>query len=89
MYATRIDEIENKLYELQKACNRYREVDPLANWVEYALVRHINTNRATKQFEDSFLAYPTEEFETLIRKCLNGDRSNDGIIMTCKRIFHC
>ena len=79
--------IDNKLYELQKACNRYSETDCLSKWVLYAIHRHIDTNRATKQFEEDFINYPAEKFEHLIKKCLNGDRSNDGIIKTAKRIL--
>ena len=79
--------IDSKLYELQKACNRYSETDCLAKWVLYAIHRHIDTNRATKQFEEDFINYPAEKFEYLIKKCLNGDRSDDGIIKTAKRIL--
>lgn len=79
--------LDDKLFELQKACNRYAEVDPLAHWVLYAMTRHINTNRATRAFEQAFLRYPNTEFESMIRKCLNGDRSHDGIISTCKRVL--
>ena len=79
--------IDSKLYELQKVCNRYSEIDCLAKWVLYAIYRHIDTNRATKQFEEDFINYPVEKFEYLIKKCLNGDRSDDGIIKTAKRIL--
>ena len=79
--------LDDKLYELQKSCNRYKAVDPLADWVLFAVVRHINTGRATKSFIDSFLAFPSDQFADLIKKCLNGDRSDDGIIKAVKRII--
>ena len=79
--------IDNKLYDLQKACNRYSEIDCLSKWVLYAIHSHINTNKSTKQFEEDFLNYPDEQFEYLIKKCLNGDRSHNGIIKTATRIL--
>lgn len=81
------DEIDNKLFELQEVCNRYYEIDHLAIWVLFALSKYISTGRATRQFEQSFLEYPKEKFEYLIKKCLNGDRSDNGIIKTCKVEF--
>lgn len=79
------DTIDNQLWELQKACNRYAAVDPLAPWVLNAVTRYIVTDRATKQFLLDFCAYPVENLEGLIRKALNGDRSDDGILKTVKR----
>ena len=81
------NQIDDKLWELQKACNRYKETDPLADWVLFAVNRHISTGRATRQFEIDFVNYPTDNLESLIKKCLNGDRSNDGIIKTVKMII--
>lgn len=81
------NQIDDKLWELQKACNRYKEIDPLADWVLFAVNRHIFTGRATRQFEVDFINYPTDKLELLIKKCLNGDRCNDGIIKTVKRII--
>ena len=81
------NEIEDKLFELQKACNIYKEIDCLADWVLFAINRHIMTNRATKQFEYDFVSYPSNKLEYLIRQCLNGDKSNDGIIKTVKKII--
>jgi hypothetical protein len=81
------DQIEDKLFELHKACNRYKEIDCLADWVLFAVSRHIVTNRATRKFECDFVNYPNEKLEELIKKCLNGDRSNDGIIETVKKII--
>lgn len=81
------NQIENKLWELQIACNRYKEIDCLADWVLFAIDRHIMTNRSTKQFEYDFVSYPSNKLEYLIRQCLNGDRSHDGIIKTVKKII--
>lgn len=82
-----INKLEEHLWKLQKSCNRYKNIDPLAEWVVFALERYIMTNRSNKQFEDNFLNYPESRFEILIKKCLNGDRSDNGIIKTCKKEF--
>lgn len=62
------NQIDDKLWELQKACNRYKEIDPLADWVLFAINRYISTGRATRQFEYDFVNYPTDKLETLIKK---------------------
>lgn len=80
-------ELEDKLYELQRACNRYRETDPLADWVLYAVDRHISTGRATPAFIKAFIAFPNEQLPELIAESLNGDRSDNGIIAKVKRII--
>lgn len=82
-----MDELEDKLFELQKVCNRYNSIDCKSHWPLFALTRYIRTNRATRNFEKMFMEYPVENFEYLIKQCLNGDCSDDGIIQTCKRIF--
>ena len=79
--------IENKLFELQKACNKYKDTDPLADWVLYAVQRYIFTGRATVQFERNFINFPSKKFPELIKKCLNGDKSDDGIIKTARSII--
>lgn len=81
------DQIDNKLWALQKACNRYKETDSLADWVIFAVSRYIHTQRATRKFELDLISYPEEKLELLIRQCLNGDRSDDGIIKTVKKII--
>ena len=81
------NQIDDQLWELQKACNRYKDIDPLADWVLFAVSRHISTGRATRQFEIDFVNFPINKMEMLIKKCLNGDKSDDGIIKTVKRII--
>lgn len=81
------DKIDDKLWELQKACNRYKETDRLADFVLFAVNRYITTGRATRQFEHDFVNFPNDRLEELIGRCLNGDRSDDGIIKTVKRII--
>ena len=80
-------ELDDKLWELQQACNRYKEIDPLADWVLFALNRHFATDRATAAFTKAFINFPAERFTELIRACLNGDKSDDGIMKTVKRII--
>lgn len=81
------NQIDDKLWELQKVCNRYKGTDCLADWVLFAVNRHIATGRATRKFEYDFVNYPNEKLLELVKTCLNGDRSNDGIIKTVKRII--
>ena len=79
------DTIDNQLWELQKACNIYAAVDPLAPWVLNAVTRYLVTDRATKQLLHDFCAYPVADLEELIKKALNGDKSDDGILKSVKR----
>lgn len=79
--------IDNQLWELQKATNRYKHIDPLADWVLFALSRYINSGKSTREFEKEFVKYNPIYFPKLIKKCLNGDKSDDGIIKTCKKIL--
>ena len=79
--------LENKLYELQKACNRYKKIDPLADWVLFAIERYIGTHRATRQFELDFINFPENKFERLIKECMNGDKSDNGIIEKTRKII--
>ena len=81
------NQIDDKLFELQKVCNRNKETDCLANFVLFAVNRHITTGRATRKFEYDFVNYPNDKLFELVRICLNGDRSDDGIIKTVKRII--
>lgn len=76
--------LDDKLFELQKVCNRYSHCDPLANWVLFAVDRYISTGRATREFEKRFINYPNDDLLSLVKKCLNGDKSDDGIIKTVK-----
>lgn len=81
------NQIDDKLWELQKICNRYKETDCLADFVLYAISRHIATGRATRQFEYDFVNYPDDKLLRLVKICLNGDRSDEGIIKTVKRVI--
>ena len=78
--------IDDQLWQLQMACNRYKSTDPLADWVLYAVGRYFDTGRATRSFAESFVKYDAGKFTDLIRACLNGDRSDDGILRTVKKI---
>lgn len=81
--------IDNNLWELQKAANSYKSIDPLADWVLFALSKYIYSEKSSRAFEKAFAEYNPADFPNLIKRCLNGDKSDDGIIKTCKRIFHC
>lgn len=81
------NEIEDKLFSLQVACNRYKETDCLADWVLWAIHRYIYSGRVTRQFEHDFVNFPDECLENLIKECLNGDRSDDGILKTVRKII--
>lgn len=85
MYNT--NQIDDKLWELQKACNEYQEVNCLSKLVLYAVADYINTDKAPRKFVIDFIAFPDSKFEDLIKSCLSGDRSANGIIKTCKKAF--
>lgn len=78
-------DIDEQIYNLQKACNRSN--DPLANWVLFAISRYINTGRATTSFQNAFCALTDKQLDNLIVKCLNGDKSDDGIMKTVNKII--
>ncbi len=80
-------ELEDKLYELEMACNRYSETDPLADWVMFAIDRYITTGRATPAFVKAFISFPQDRMQELIATCLNGDRSDAGIMKAAKKII--
>ena len=81
------NQIDDKLWKLQMACNRYKEIDQLSDYVLFAVSRYISTGRATRQFELDFVNFPDSRMEDLIKKCLNGDRSDNGIVQTAKNII--
>lgn len=81
-------ELDNQLWELQRACNRYKAIDCLADWVYFAVLRHIDTGRATTAFCQAFVDYPAEKFMGMIKASLNSDLSDDGIMKTVKRLLH-
>ena len=80
-------ELDEKLWQLQQACNRYKETDPLADLVLFSVSRHFTTDRATAAFTRAFIDFPEERFTELIKACLNGDKSDNGIMKTVKRII--
>lgn len=81
------NQIENQLWELKKACIQYREINKIADWVLYAVERYIISGKASREFEADFVNYPAENFGDLIQTCLRGDKSDDGIIRSCKTIL--
>lgn len=74
------DLIEEQLFELQKACNRYKHTDPKADWVLFAVSRYIYSGRANNDFLSDFIKTPAQSFIPIIKKCLNGDVSDIAII---------
>ncbi len=80
------NQIDDKLWELQKVCNRYKNTDPCADWVLFAVNKYIATGRATRKFEYDFVNYPNDKLLELVKTCLNGDKSDGGIIETMKRV---
>ena len=79
--------IDDKLLVLHSACVKYQEIDRLANLVLFAIADYINTDKAPRAFVTDFVSYPDSRFEDLIRCCLSGDRSANGIIKTCKKVL--
>ena len=79
--------IDAKLWDLHSACVKHCATDRLAMLVLYAIVDYINTDKAPRKFVADFVSYPDSSLEDLIRCCLSGDRSANGIIKTCKKVF--
>lgn len=80
-------QIDNQLRELQKTCYDCKSITPYADWVLYAVQRHIGTGRATTQFVSRFVEYPKNQLQELVVKSLKGDASDDSIIRKVKRII--
>ena len=79
--------IDAKLWELHSACVKHCATDRLAMLVLYAIADYINTDKAPRQFISDFASYPDSGFDDLIKRCLSGDRSANGIIKTCKKVL--
>ena len=80
-------QIDTQLWALQNACYNCKSITPHADWVLYAVERHIGTGRATAQFVSRFAAYPQNRLQDLVIASLKGDASADGIIRKVKRII--
>ena len=79
--------IDDKLWALHNACVKYQETDRLARLVLFAITDYINADKAPLQFIVNFADYPDSELDHLIKACLNGDTSANGIIKTCKKVL--
>lgn len=79
--------IDDKLWALNDACVKYQEVNRLANLVLFAIADYINTDKAPRTFVADFVSYPDSSFDALIKCCLSGDRSANGIIKSCQKVF--
>ena len=79
--------IDDKLWALHSACVKYQGVNHLARLVLFAIADYINTDKAPRKFIADFVSYPDSRFEDLIRCCLSGDRSANGIIKSCQKVF--
>ena len=80
-------QIDTQLLALKNACYNCKSITPYADWVLYAVERHIGTGRATAQFVARFAAYPQDRLQDLVIASLKGDASADGIIRKVKRII--
>lgn len=72
---------------IEKCLLNCKSISPYADWVLYAVERHIGTGRATAQFVARFSAYPQDRLQDLVLASLKGDASEDGIIRKVKRII--
>lgn len=79
-----MDKLDTQLWELQRQCNLYKNTDCLADWVLYAISRYIVSGKATRQFENDFCNLSQEQLLKSIKHCLNGNRSDAGIIKSMK-----
>ena len=80
-------QIDSQLWALKNACNSCKSITPYADFVLYAVERHIGTGRATTQFVSKFSTYPQDRLQDLVLASLKGDASEDGIIRKVKRII--
>ena len=80
-------QIDTQLWALKNVCYNCKSITPYADWVLYAVERHIGTGRATTQFVSKFCAYPQDRLQDLVLASLKGDASEDGIIRKVKRII--
>ena len=83
------DLLSNQFVQLHQAAEEYKTINPFSIWVYGAINWYITTRRATKEFEQAFIKYNAKKFPQLIKKCLSGDVSDEGIVKTCKKIFKC
>jgi len=81
------NQIDDKLFVLQKTCMEYKEDNKFANWILYAVRRYIFTERASIEFEYKFVNYPNEKMLELIKYCLKRDMSDDGIIKSVNKVI--
>ena len=65
------DKINNKLFELSIVCQRNE--NKFANWVMFAVERHILSGRASVEFEKKFCNLEFENLNDLVLYCLDGD----------------
>ncbi len=79
-------QINKKIQELEMACYKYKVKNQFSIYVLYAISDYIN-RKATTAFLKSFITYPTNNFETLIEKCLKGDTSDAAIVKKVKKII--
>ena len=79
--------IDDKLWALHDACVKYQEADRLARLVLFAITDYINADKAPLQFIADFIEYPDSKLDYLIKACLNGETSANGIIKTCKKVL--
>ena len=66
------DKIENNLLRLQEATNNYKVINPLADWVLFAVSRYISSRKAPKDFERAFANFDSKKFGDLVKECLRG-----------------
>ena len=79
------NQVEDKLWKLKYSCEIHK--DRFSILVLYALSDYIVTDKAPRDFVENFISFPDEQLDDLITKCLYRERSADGIINTCKKIF--
>ena len=83
------NKIDDQLWNLRLSVEKNKGREPYSDWVLFAISRYIKSGKASRIFEKSFVEYDPNHFTDLIHKCLKGDKSDDGIIRTCKRVFNC
>lgn len=78
---------EDQLWNLKEVCHEYKNKNQLADWVLFAIERHLYTGRASVEFEKDFISLDKNQLLELIEFCLKRNKSDDGIIKSANRLF--
>lgn len=79
--------IDDQLFNLSAACSANLNNNKCSMWVLYAVSRHIDTGRATRDFEKRFCTLSREQLDQLVNYSLMTGLSDDDIIKRVKNFL--